>query len=331
MDFYKVYVYMILFIEAPICALFIVTIFKKNTEFNENNFFKFLFNLACIQLCFVGLSIMFPGFRDLILITSREADSLVSISNDYGGLRSFGLASGYTSDLGMILGIFSMFCLIISLKGKRFSIVLFILSIAFAVGAAINARVGLFAPIFTVILLCLLFIFNLLSVVRFFVICAALFLSFIILSGFISFHSIVENFGRLFDMLDEVLSLISGNRVGTFKTLELMHFFPKDPMHFWFGTGKNVFNNDKGFGSDIGYVNDIFQIGLINLIVVMSMYIKLNYKSYTLLYERYGFVALVCLFVSFFIFYFKGVGLASNAISNYLVLISVGMYSLKKR
>jgi len=327
--FYKIYVYMILFIEAPICAFFIVVVLSENSTFNESNFLSFLLHLALMQIAFVLLTMAIPSLRDIVLSTSRGADSLVSISNDYGGTRSFGLASGFTSDLGMTLGIFSMFCISIALQSKRFSIKFLLLGLLFSLGAVFNARIGLFPPLMLLFLILLLFLFHIFPSIR--ILCAG----FIVFGCALPFFEYFDgySFGRIFDMVDELNALLDGNQVGTFKILQSMHFFPEDFFAFWLGTGMNVFDNKNmlsASNSDIGYVNDIFQMGLLNLLVVVLMYLKLHSRTFSLIRARFGLLVLICLMLSLFIFYFKGVGFSSHSMSNYLVLVSVGLYLLNK-
>ncbi|QDF67641.1 hypothetical protein FJQ87_14040 [Shewanella sp. SNU WT4] len=328
---YKIYVYFILFIETPVCAFFIVSVISDNVDFNERYFLRFLLNISLLQILIVIISITVPGVRDLILQTSRDADLLISISNSHGGMRSFGLASGYTSDLGMVLGIFSMLCISISLKSQNFSKKFFLLGLLFAIGAVINARVGLFPPLFLLLLIVFLFIFNLISVFRLAVggfFAATIFLIF----SYTDFYD-EKAFGRLLDMVDEVFSLINGNKVGTFQVLENMHFFPNDRFSFWFGTGMDVFDNKNAMSllnSDIGYVNDIFLMGLFNVLLVFVLFFTLHFRTFSYISRKFGSLVLFCLISSLFVFYFKGVGLTSNAMTNYLVLITFGLYKLNK-
>lgn len=323
-DFYAAYSYAILFLEVPICSFFIIYHLNKNIYLNDNSLLKYCFFLGLGQLVFILFTLLSPSLRDLILSTSRGGELLVHISNNTGGLRSFGLASGYTSDLGMILGVFSMVCISMMLRNVKTINMLF-LAVFFIIGAVINSRTGLAAPIIFLFFAFFLFSFN-------FIIVLGLggglsIVAVIVLLNF-NLEGALDSFGRVLIMWEEVWSLFQGRRIGVFSALTDMHFFPKDSSIFWFGRGKSVFS-DNFIHSDIGYVNDIYLMGLFNLIIVAFLFFKLHWKTFSLLKLKLKLAFFVSLFVSLFIFYFKGVNLfTSNSLTNFLFLISVGVYGI---
>lgn len=327
-DFYKIYAYFVLFLEAPICAFFIVFYMSKYI-INQDSLLRFCFNVACIQLFIVFITLLIPPIRTLILETSADSNTLITISQN-GGMRSFGLASGYTSDLGMTLGLFSMVSLSIALYKKHTLVKMLFLSVLFAFGAAVNARTGLVSPVIFLFFLSALFIFNIIPVIRLSLISLCAVLIFFAFAGMFDLESVLEDFGRLIDMVDELIALSQGNLTGTFKNLGLMHFFPEKNSDFWFGTGMNVFDRDGVIGSDIGYVNDIYQMGLFNLLIVLLLFFKLHSKSFRLFKAQLGYPFILALYVSLFVFYFKGVGFGSNSMTNFLIIITVGLYNLNK-
>ena len=139
----------------------------------------------------------------------------------------------------------------------------------------------------------------------------------------------------------EVLSLFSGKKEGTFDTLiNDFIFFPKG-IHLLIGYGSRVYGsyggNLIGKGSDIGYINDIFRGGILFIILYYGAIAKLLHIVYTNIKEKFssknGLILVGILSLFLFVSNFKGESLGTSSILFlfiYLVGISLSLQKIDK-
>lgn len=300
-----------------------VLIFIKVYGFDFDRLLDFLIKLGLIQVVFVILSILIPEFRDWVLSSVRSNSDIdfMSISNDYGGIRSFGLSSNFTSGFPMFMGILSLFSLYFLINKKQikyklyygFSFLLFLFTVV------LNARIGLAPLIFFLLLYPLIIFNNLRNMATFFVItCTGLIFS-LSLWNYLSSNKYFE---RLKMGYEEIEFLFKGDKTGNLEVLSNMFFIPTNFHSFLFGSGVDVFGGYK-LSSDIGFVRDLFMLGFLYclLFVVVVYYLMKPFLFYAK--NKFGFIFVVIVICSLFVFYWKGMIYSSTEIYSLIFILSV--------
>lgn len=327
---YTAYNYLLVFLSF-FCCLFVVVSYGRLYGLSFHCFFKFLINVGVVQLFFVFMTLLSPDVREFILVASRF-DDLWSISNDYGGLRSYGLANGYTATFPMLMGIYALISISMVNKASLLELKYYlyiILFFLFVFSVMLNARIGL-VP---VIVFYVITLFSMAYFLKVFVFGIQCFL----FAGFA--FLILLYFGLDLEMyttrfiwgVEEVVSLFSGEKVGTFIALEEMLHFPKDTMTFFFGSGLTVFGDQDSFpiSSDIGFVRDIYMFGFLNTTLLVMVVFYLTGPLRNLLKLNFGRIMVISLFISLSAYYFKGAIWSSSEVYNFIVLLSVFSIYLK--
>lgn len=305
---------------ALVCTIAMYIMYSKVYSTNLYTALRFIINVGSIQVAFVLLSLINGSFRDWVISTSRLSN-LEEISSSLG-VRTFGLANGYTSTLPMLMGILAiisiyMFANNLSLKAKLFYL---LITLGFITGIVLNARIGIVPLLVFIIIAPLYFLYNkkLLSFVSIsitaFILIPFLFLHFNILNS--------EFFIRFNEGIIEFQNLLSGRKSGTFLALERMWFFPEDIITLLFGSGENIFGG-KYKSSDIAFIQDIYMYGLIPTIF---LFLYLSYFYYPLITElkaKFGLSFIIILSISLVSFYFKGMGVNPNEVLNTLLFLAI--------
>lgn len=315
----RAYATFLLILLIP-CAFLIVREFSRLYTYSIDNFILFISFVVIIQLAFVILTLLIPEVRLAILISSRDQD-LYHISNEYG-LRSFGLANGYTSTFPMFMGAFAIFCIFYFLNEKKIKLSLYFLliTILLVVSIILNARIGLF-PVLFFISGVLLFVKVNKPITKFQVSLSLFILLFMIVSS-IEIENYIE---RLLWAINEVGDLIDGEATGTFYVLQNMIFFPESVAAFLFGSGSDVFGDNSPFvfSSDIGPIRDLFVFGFLNLALYVFVLFILFKKTLHNFNSKFGVWFTISLVISLTVFYIKGSGINGSEIINFLLLFPV--------
>ncbi|MBS3988906.1 MAG: hypothetical protein KGZ44_03030 [Dethiobacter sp.] len=328
--FLMAYTYLLV-IFSLVCSFFIVVIYGRLYKLSFVSFLMFLISIGFVQLIFVFFTIITPEFREFLLTTSRD-ENLWIISNYSGGLRSFGLANGYTSTFPMLMGVYALIAILMALNKHFLNLNfywLFALSILFLISVILNARIGL-VPIFIFILSIIFFMVcsvkYLVSGLKFLILCGILFVLTLLINLDVYKYTV-----RLTWAAEEIAALISGDKVGTFLVLGNMFHFPDNTFALIFGTGLSVFGdqNNFTFSSDIGFVRDIYMFGIFNTLLLIFVIIYLTSPLRKYLNDYFGVIATFSLFVALISYYFKGATWSSSEIYNFIVLLSVFSVYLK--
>lgn len=326
--FQKIYNYFVSYIEVPICALFIIYILNR-FELFRGDIFRLLFVVVLIQLLFVFLCLFFAEFREWVIQTSK-VENFEVISNQFGWLRSYGLGSGLTYSLPMLMGLSSViFASKIFTTRRVFDRIAFLLLFVMSVTAVLlNAQTG-FIPF---ILYFLLFISS--RLIKFKVgYLFLLFFFFIFLYYSFMFYGVTfdsfmsNNLNRTVNAFNDVYSLMNGTPVGFFATILEMHFVPTSQTMILFGEGVELY----GSGSDVGYVRDIYSYGLFGLFINICFVFFLSLFSAVCLNKRFGLIVALAIFLSIPIFYAKGMLFLNNDVFNAAFLIFIFNFTNKAK
>ncbi|HHO0939531.1 hypothetical protein [Aeromonas hydrophila] len=321
---YRAYSNFLLHVCTLLCAVVITYFYKK--LYNGRGIESYVIYLGIAQLIIVFITFFNNDIRELILSTSRS-DDLMNISNSVDGVRSFGLANGYTSTFSMLLGFISFLCILECRLNNSFKY--FLLFLLFVFSVTINARIGLILPLLGLVFLLLSNILNVRNLFKLFIILLPLsFLMYTYIDDLLA----IPAFKRMDMLLYEVGMLFKFQFVGTFSALYEMHHAPQDLESLIFGTGISI-GSGAHVSSDVGYIIDIYLFGLVNTILQFIFYVVMFSPVFKYLTERYDYkgVSLIML-LTIFCFYFKGATFSSNEFINVLmlILVSESLFKIKK-
>ena len=88
-----------------------------------------------------------------------------------------------------------------------------------------------------------------------------------------------------------------------------------------FGTAATIFGIETGFGSDIGYINDMWLGGLIFMSITYGAFLLYYIEAYKKSDKLITFICLLFL-VTFFILNIKGILVSNNEFFNISILLS---------
>lgn len=319
----------IFLILNSICAMTVYFLYQRIYDKKISSVMNFILRIAGIQIVFVILTLWLPGFREWVLLSARE-ESIYNIANDLGaGLRSYGLASGYTSSFPMFMGI----CSLISIYFFNISrsiiskIKYLILTMLLLLSVILNARIGLFPIVIWTVLSPLYYLYRrnikLLFLILIFV---------LIIPYFLMKYNVLnsELFFRINQGIEEIVQLINGNITGTFETLYDMWFFPKNALDLLFGQGINIVGANTN-SSDIGFIQDVYMYGLIPTFLLIIFLIYFFKPLSMLMRKRFGIIFNIVFFLSLIAYYMKGMTFYSNEVVNTLIFLAVfAIFTYKK-
>ncbi len=236
--------------------------------------YKCIFYACVLQFCVFLLSLLIPEVHNAI-IASSGSERLIALSS-YNGvpLRSFGLARSYTFTMPVFMAFMSGVMVLFYIKYNKLKFLL--IAPLFLIVSVFNARIGIVVFLVFVLFSC----FRLINNKR------VVSLSFISLFiGLISYLFVFNDnvslelyqLKRLYDGLVEISSLLQGNKVGTFTALfGDMVIFPNEWYEIFFGTGIDIYEREY-LNSDVGYILDIYQFGLVGLMIKFFIYSSILY------------------------------------------------------
>lgn len=315
--FSKLYLFIVAYIEVPLCALFI-TFMLRGEGIYKNNIYRLLLVVICFQFTFVLLCIVFDGVREWILLTSK-IPNLNEFSNQFGALRSYGLGSGITYSLPMFMG-FS--CVVFAREifnghniSKQFLFFsFFLMSLATIV---LNAQTGLVPVILYFVICCIFMLVNLKSFLTFLLVSVAVYIVYSWFGGL--GDSISSYLLRTSNVVKEVNLLFNGTAVGFFSVIIEMHFLPDTQLEMIFGNGVELY----GAGSDVGYIRDIHAFGFLGLFLNMLFVCILCFYAAEVIRCKFGFKVALALLLAIPFYYFKGMLFVNGDVFNAVFLIAI--------
>lgn len=312
----------IFLILNSICAITVYYLYQTIYKKEIYDIMNFILRIAAIQVIFVLLTLLLPEFREWILISARQ-ESVYNIANDLGsGLRSYGLASGYTSTFPMFMGICSLisiyfFNISSSITSK---IKYFILTIFLLLSVILNARIGLLPILIWIILSPFYYTYR-----RNIKLLFSLIIIFVLIIPYLTIKlNILKSdlFFRVYQGYEEILQLINGNVIGTFEVLYDMWFFPNNILDLFFGQGINVVSAYPK-NSDIGLIQDIYMYGCIPTFFLIFFLIYFFKPLSTLTKKKFGTLFNFIVFLSLLAYYMKGMIFYSNEVVNTLIFLAI--------
>ena len=297
-----------------------ILIYIRNNDLNFDKFLKFITNIMLIQIFFVLLSVFIPEFRNWTLSTARS-DSLVSVSNDHGFMRSFGLSLSYTAGLPMVMGTCSLFVAYFLIEEKNIFLKIryLITLLLFLFAVVVNARIGLMPIIFLVIFLPLIIFAHIKNIFSYLAVMVGVIILYFIFSDSIKQSSYLE---RMQEGVQEVESFFAGRKEGNIEALYEMFILPDNNYNLFFGQGLETFGS-LSISSDIGLVRDVYMFGLLYVILFFLVFYYLMKPLLGSFRERFGYPFIIVFILSLLAYYGKGMIYSSTEIYNLLFILCV--------
>ena len=297
-----------------------ILIYIKSNDLNFDKFLRFITNIMLIQMFFVLLSVFIPEFRNWALSTARS-DSLVSVSNDHGFMRSFGLSLNYTSGLPMAIGVCSLFVAYFLIEEKNIILKIryLITLLLFLFAISVNARIGLMPVIFLVMFLPLIVFSHIKHIFSYLAVMLGVMILYFVFSDDIDQSGYLE---RVQEGVEEVKSLFSGRKEGNIEALYEMFILPDNNYDLFFGQGFETLTS-LSITSDLGFIRDIYMFGLLYVILFFSVFYYLMKPLLGFFKERFGYLFVIIFILSLLAYYGKGMIYSSTEIYNLLFVLSV--------
>lgn len=141
-------------------------------------------------------------------------------------------------------------------------------------------------------------------------------IGFILIIAFIGFTFLYENAaGSIERLLNNIYALLGNyDDITSFKILFSNEFwtFPSGRMNLLFGTGHAVFSTGSDIHSDVGYINNIWLIGITGSIIFYGIFIRLFYAAYRKSNSEIKKMTIAYVLICFFVFEIKGITVSIN-------------------
>lgn len=234
----------------PLRFIFTLVIFAfLSTRFAKYSKKEIVIALALallIHLVFVYVEFFIPTLKPVVFsYLDSEKEDILNFP-----LRAFGLCSSFDG-AGLIICVFQALLWLLSLKEK--STLIFFLCLISFVGCFLVSRTSMLVSTMFMVLIIVSFVKNNKKILFFFVIPV------FIIGGYYLY-------GLVNDILSNNIIEESYRLESTEKLTGEMLYLPETLLSTLFGTG------DRSQMSDIGYVNQIFMVGVVGMIWILSIY-----------------------------------------------------------
>lgn len=318
----RIYLYITIAIELVLISYYFALNYWKKNKILED-FLKDILIVGNIQGGIGFIAFLNSTIKDF-LVNWMYANGVDKIDNYLLSVRFYGFASYLTSTTAIIQSILAIVALWMTLQ---YSVKYFIFFPLLVFSAVFNARASLIIMAWGIVLISIYNV-NIRSkkMWKDIILLALLICMFIkmILPQLRSF----ESWEWIQSGLDEIFAFLEGNEIGYFEYLKDGLIFPEKMWQIVCGTGHAIFRGD--ISSDIGYVNDIWMIGIILtgcMYIAFICAILYNYKN-NIKSIKFLQVFLVGVFV---IYNIKGIVISNNEIIRFCILLIVMIYFLPQK
>lgn len=314
--------------------LFLMIMIDLNYKTKEEKI-KFIINIGLIQTVCCLLMLIFPFFKEIAnqLYIQNIPDYYHSPQFGITEARIYGIFGDYTFSSSIFMAFLATLSLYYYFIYKNNYYLLSSILILFS--SMLNGRTGSYIFVLCTLLI-LAFNINVEKITRK-IIFNFLCLIIVLISAIYIFRD--TTYVRwILSGGEEVINLVSGNKVGTFDILLNEFIFFPSGIKLLLGYGSRVYGelggSVVGKASDIGYINDIFRGGIIFIIcyygVILCLIKQLFYNIKDSVGVNKSILLIIVIFIVLLISNFKGEALAASSIL-FLFLYVVGIsYSQNK-
>lgn len=274
-----------LFLICPItfiCILYIIVFCKKN-DFSFVELLEKIVQAGIIQSVIAITMYLIPAFRALIISIMLNNTGNELLQNEwYLQRRCYAFSNTIVDSFGYGSGLICAVALYLALyhQKKYFFYLPFLIIVPL-----LNSRTGLIIFAISIII----FYLDIILSLKLQLMLKAVLYTILFIALFSIIMSILQNQSDLVyawvkNGLDEMKDLIFGTATTTAGSVDRLFsnrfwYFP-DGLQLIFGTGHNVYLADGYIHSDVGYVNDIWLLGIVGIIILYSLLITPIFISY---------------------------------------------------
>lgn len=306
-----IYRYFILIPAMWVSIIYLLSVFSFK-KYGKKDIINFFLMAGILEFILVLLSFINPNIKQMFISvmyknTGQQVFLAKTLNVDSNTVRFFGFANTLLDSFGYCMGVLAVVAMFLGIiYRKRYIIISFCLLFS----TALNSRTGV-----------LIFLIGLLLMLIFFVIrgdfkplfwvlgiLAVVGLLFIIGNQVFSASASNQTWTWIISGLNSILSIFTGESTSTYDVADVLFsesfwVLPKG-INLIVGSGYEVTSSLNGlltFHSDVGYINLIWQFGIIGFLMILSPYIYMfNYaikKSKGLNSFFYLFLILIFFFV----------------------------------
>lgn len=304
--------FMVLTVTLVPCATYYICYMKSN-HLGEEDFIRCMVYAALIEAGLVLFSFVFDDFHNLLLILLRRfGDSSLYENTWYILIRSYGFAGTLVDTFGFGMGLLAGISLIYGVLYKK---IYTFFSLIIAIAGTIDSRTTLVIYAISIVLV---LSYGVLKVKRKLLLYSLIGFAvmFILIRLMLQFLENINYATYIWvqDAWHEIRLLFeSGESTGTFKVLFSDGFwqFPGF-FQFLFGSGHSLYSAEGYAHSDVGYINDLWFVGIFGVFFLYGNLFQLVRKCYISFSNIL--IKLYCIFfvLSFLIFNVKGCAIGYN-------------------
>lgn len=304
----RIYIYMVIAIEIVVISYNIALVYST---YNLDEFLEDILIAGNIQ-AIIGIAMfMMPELKNILvhIMFNNGVDQIASYLLD---VRFFGFSHYLTSTTPILQTVLAILACWLFLE-KSYKYICYVPFLLFS--AFVNSRTSLIIVGIGIVLILLYNLNNKKVLLRIFTI-AIMFvaLTILILPNIID----TGTFEWIKSGIDEIIAFFHGKDIGYFDYLKNSIFFPENKIQLLFGTGHSIFTGAVK-NSDVGFVNDIWMIGLLLsscLYVTYIFFILNNYKNV----GKTGKMFRVYFLFTCILFNIKGIAIGNNEIIRWTIL-----------
>lgn len=304
--------FMVLTVTLIPCVTYYICYMESN-HLGVEDFIRFMIYASLIEAGLVFFSFVFDDFHNFLLILLRRfGDSDLYENTWYVAIRSYGFAGTFVDTFGFGMGLLAGISLIYGVLYKKIYV---FFSLIIAIAGTIDSRTAMVIYAISIVVVLSygvlkgkgkLLLGSLIGFAVMFIV-ARLMLQFLENINYAT-YAWVQNAWREIRLLFE-----SGESTGTFKILFSDGFwqFPGF-FQFLFGSGHSLYIAEGYAHSDVGYINDLWFVGIFGMFFLYGNLFQLVRKCYISFSDIS--IKLYCIFfvLSFLVFNVKGCAIGYN-------------------
>ena len=311
---------------ALICVLYIIIKCKEYHYSIDDLVFSFIL-CGMIEVMIALVSFCIPACHDLLvqlMYRFTQNDVLLEVASR----RLYGYANDMFDSFGYGVGMLAVLPFFLSFRTQKIKYLFFTPFFLFL--TFINARTGIF--IFAIGILCtapLFFKMDKKAKIKFSITFLAIFLLLLIALGFIYLLNPDALRSSFIDILSIFKFIFLGERRDHgYDTASVLFdpsgwYLPQNILSLILGTGHTVFNL-KGFpNSDVGYINDLWLVGIAGVILLYGTFLGLFYHVWKAKRDVFNKSLAMMMLLCFLLFQIKGRAIMAN--TGILLTLSIAM------
>lgn len=305
--------YFVLLVTVIPCVTYYLA-YAKEKQITLEDTLRFMIGAALIETACVFLSFLFDPIHEFFLFFLKKyGDSRLYSNTWYLTIRSYGFAGTLVDVFGLGMGLLAGISLFYGVLHKRRYM---LYSILIALAGMMNARTTLIiyaisvgiAILYTLTHVRLKLILQWVAIIG----CSVLGLSFAL--SFLKEQNLAT-YDWIMNGIKSVQQIFKGE--GTSDSLAILFSdgfwsFSDNTFQLLFGSGHSIYITEDGMHSDVGYVNEIWFVGIIGALILYTFMIWLLTRCYSTTKNKLVRLCSIFFLLSYFVFNIKASVLGYN-------------------